>query len=216
MTQTIKKEFELFSPKHGSIVIEGIEYRDLEEASRAITGLYGFKAGVEIFGRAFVLTADEIIRFAQTGLPYTLGGCNSKGVFTLRCHENGPTENVRWFDRGEAGNHEPDEESDSPFADRFFRFDRELTTFTLGGRPEAIFTKLTPLDLSGRDVCRMLDAADIRDHGGQWCVGFFTEPVALGRRVYPKGTVAVFQGRRPGKRFVVFSVAPGESSPDGE
>jgi hypothetical protein len=104
--------------------------------------------------------------------------------------------------------------SKSPFTDRFFRFDRVTTTLILGNHSEKIFAKLTVLDLNGEDACRMLDAAAIVDHGGQWCIGVFNEPVVIARELYPKDTVAVFQGRKPGKRFVLFSLDPDETQPE--
>ncbi len=106
------------------------------------------------------------------------------------------------------------EESDTPFTDRFFKYDRVLTTLTLGSQFEAIFAKLTELDLDVEDVSRMLDASDIDNHNGHWCIGVFKEPVVIAWKLFPKDTVAVFQGKKPGKRFVLFSVDPDETLPE--
>ncbi len=116
-------------------------------------------------------------------------------------------------EENEKTNAERNEESDTPFTDRLFRFDRRLTTVVLRNNPEEIFAKLTVLDLGVKDACRLIQAADIRDHDGQWCIGVFNEEIVIARKLYPKDTVAVLQGRKPGKRCVLFSFDPDETLP---
>lgn len=96
-------------------------------------------------------------------------------------------------------------ESRTSFADRFFAIERRTMSFVLG-RNDEIFLNLETSDLTREDCCRLLDAAGIDNHHGQWGIGIFDEPMAVCGQLYPKHTLAVFQGNKPGSRFTLFSV----------
>lgn len=96
-------------------------------------------------------------------------------------------------------------ESRTTFTERFFVIERRVMNFVLGKKDE-IFFNLNTFDLSKEDCCRLLNAAGIDHHHGQWGIGVFDEPMAVCGQLYPKYTVAVFQGNDPGKRFTLFSV----------
>lgn len=96
-------------------------------------------------------------------------------------------------------------EPSTSFADSFFAVTRRTRTFVLGQQKE-IGSNSTALGLSDEDSCRLLSAAGIDNHNGQWGIGFFTEPMAVCGQLYPKYTLVVFQGSKPGSRFTLFSV----------
>ncbi len=96
-------------------------------------------------------------------------------------------------------------ESQKSFADRFFAVTRRTRTFVLGERNE-ICGHSHALALDGMDSCRLLEAAGIENHHGRWGIGVFIEPLAVCGRLYPKHTLVVFQGSKPGSRFTLFSV----------
>ena len=97
-----KKRFTLYVPdpsrKECTISFEGYEWGDLQQASESIIGQYGYKFALEIFGRVFVMTDGEAIRFGQHKLPFTMGIANSKQYSTWSLNEDGPKEHVRWLD----------------------------------------------------------------------------------------------------------------------
>ena len=97
-----KKRFTLYVPdpsrKECEITFEGYEWADLQQAAESIGDEIGHKFALEIFGRAFVLTDFEAIRFGQHKLPFTMGIANSKGFSSWSLNEDGPKEDVRFLD----------------------------------------------------------------------------------------------------------------------
>jgi len=55
-----------------------------------------------------------------------------------------------------------------------------------------------------RQLCRNISRSF--SERGEWLIGIFEEPVAVCGQLYPKHTVAVFEGRTVGCRFALFSV----------
>ena len=97
-------------------------------------------------------------------------------------------------------------QSKTPFTDKFFQVSRRITYFTLGADSSGIFEHVRPLDLNGSDTYSLYDATGISTKRGEWLIGIFEEPVAVCGQLYPKHTVAVFEGRTAGCRFALFSV----------
>ncbi len=89
------------------------------------------------------------------------------------------------------------------FTDEFFHATRRTTTFVLGEHSD-IFQQAHPLGIDNDEAGLLLNAAGI-EHCN-WSIGVFDEPVDVCGRLYPKYTLAVFQGSKPGSRFVLFSV----------
>ena len=93
----------------------------------------------------------------------------------------------------------------TPFTDKFFQVNRRITYFILGNDQQGIFEHFRDLDLDGGDAYRMFSATGITTTRN-WCIGVFDEPVIVCGQLYPKATVAVFEGKAPGSRFALFSV----------
>jgi len=91
------------------------------------------------------------------------------------------------------------------FTDRFFRANRRVRYFVLGNDQCGIFAHFRILDWNGADSRRLFNATGIDADAGDWLTGIFDEPVTVCGQLYPKGTVAVFQGKWPGSRFALFS-----------
>ena len=106
----------------------------------------------------------------------------------------------------------PAPEVGAPFLDRFFAVERRTATFVLGGNSDTIFYNMTVLDLNGSDCRRLLEAADIDNHNGDWYIGVFNVPMPVCGVLFPKHTLAVFQGKRPGCRFTLFSTVPNDKT----
>jgi|GEM_PF-2565650 len=100
----------------------------------------------------------------------------------------------------------PELQSETPYADKFFRVPRRITYLTLGVSPKEIFERFEEFDLNSDECCCFLDAAGIEVHNKSWRIGTFIEPVVLCGLIFPKHTVAVFQGMKPNSRIALFSV----------
>lgn len=96
-------------------------------------------------------------------------------------------------------------QSQTPFTDKFFQVSRRITFFVLGNDQKGIFKHLRELELDGGDSYCLFNATGIAT-ARNWCIGVFDESVVVCGQLYPKRTVAVFQGREPGSRFALFSV----------
>ena len=96
------------------------------------------------------------------------------------------------------------DKSQSPFTDKFFHVSRRIAHFTLGKDQQGIFEHFRNLDLDSGDSYRIFTATGI-DPTKNWCIGVFDEPTAVCGQLFPKQTVAVFQGREPGSRLALFS-----------
>jgi len=97
------------------------------------------------------------------------------------------------------------QKSKTPFTDKFFQVNRRITYFILGKDQQSLFEHFRDLDLDGGDSYCLFSATGMNTTR-TWRIGVFEEPVAVCRRLYPKGTVAVFQGTAPGSRFAMLSV----------
>lgn len=189
---------------------EGYEWPDLEAASRSMIGKYGYKMPIELFGRVFVVASEDVRRLSQRGLPFTMGAASQHGFTALECNKNGPKSHVRWLDDEIIEKVVVDltpRDGEISFAETFFEIERQVFHFTLGKNPTEIFTNLRFLDVDASDCVRLLEAANISNHYGKWIIGMFCEPVVVCGQLFPKQTVAVFQGENPGSRFALFSVA---------
>ena len=100
--------------------------------------------------------------------------------------------------------------SATPFTDKIFQVTRHVTYFTLGN-DQSLFDHFRELALSGTDSHRMFNATGIAAATGDGHIGIFDEPTAVCGRLYPKHTVAVFQGKWAGSRFALFSVDDGDA-----
>jgi hypothetical protein len=100
-------------------------------------------------------------------------------------------------------------ESWTPFTDKFFRVTRKVTYFTLGNDHNDIFDYFTELDLGGGDCCRLIDASGIHVKPG-WFIGVLNEPIVVCDYCYPKGVLAIFQGKEPGSHLALFSFEVGD------
>jgi len=96
--------------------------------------------------------------------------------------------------------------SETPFADKFFQVPRRVTYLTLGSDHQNIFEYFKGLDLNGDECCCFLEATGIDVRDNSWRIGVFYEPVVVCGRLYPKHTVAVIQGMKPNSRVALFSV----------
>jgi len=96
-------------------------------------------------------------------------------------------------------------QSQTPFTDKFFQAHRQVTYFALGSDSQTIFEHFRTLDLSNDESLCLFTATGIETTTRDWCIGVFDEPVVVCGDLYPKHTLAVFQGRSPGKRFALFS-----------
>ncbi len=86
------------------VQFEAVEYANLRQAAEAVIGKYGFKLALEIFGRAFVLTAEEAQRFGRWNLPFIMGIANKRDYMMLQCNENCRATGVRWLTADELPN----------------------------------------------------------------------------------------------------------------
>jgi hypothetical protein len=102
-------------------------------------------------------------------------------------------------------------ESKTPFTDNFFRVTRKVMYFALGSDHKDIFEHLTALDLSGDECCRVRDATGIQVKV-DWFIGTLNEPFVVCGQCWPKGTLAVFQGMKPGNHFALFSFENGDET----
>ena len=93
----------------------------------------------------------------------------------------------------------------TPFTDKFFQISHRVTYFVLGKDQQSIFENFRDIDLDSDDSYRLFIATGI-DPAKNRCIGVFDEPTVVCGQLYPKSTVAVFQGREPGSRFALFSV----------
>ena len=96
-------------------------------------------------------------------------------------------------------------QSQTPFTDKFFQVSRRVTYFVLGKDQQGVFENFRALDLDSGDSYRLFIATGI-DPAKNRCIGVFDEPTIVCGQLFPKQTVAVFQGREPGNRFALFSV----------
>ena len=96
-------------------------------------------------------------------------------------------------------------QSQTPFTNKFFQVNRRIMYFILGKDQESIFDHLRTIKLEGGDSYNLFNATGITTTK-HWCIGVFDEPVTVCGQLYPKSTVAVFQGRAPGSRFALLSV----------
>ena len=96
-------------------------------------------------------------------------------------------------------------QSQTSFTDKFFQVHRQISYFTLGGDSQAIFEHFRKLDLSSDESYQLFEATGIKIVTRDRCIGVFDEPVVVCGQLYPKLTLAVFQGRSPGQRFALFS-----------
>ena len=97
------------------------------------------------------------------------------------------------------------DKSQTPFTDKFFQVSRRIAYFVLGKDQESIFEHFRDLDLDSGDSYRLFNATGI-ETTKNWCIGIFDEPTVVCGQLFPKQTVAVFQGREPGSRFALFTV----------
>ena len=97
------------------------------------------------------------------------------------------------------------DKSQTPFTDKFFRVSRRIAYFTLGSDQQGVFENFRALDLDSGDSYRLFIATGI-ETTKSWCIGIFDEPTVVCGQLFPKQTVAVFQGREPGSRLALFSV----------
>jgi hypothetical protein len=98
-------------------------------------------------------------------------------------------------------------ESNTAFADTFFQVPRRVTHFTLGNNPERIFEHFNDLGLHADEYISFHEATGIEiRYPRRWRIGIANQPVVICNQLYPKHTVAMFQGKTPNSRFAVFNV----------
>jgi hypothetical protein len=106
-----------------------------------------------------------------------------------------------------------EQQSETPFADKFFRVPRRVTCFTLGIAPQEIFERFHALNLNSDECYCFLEATGIDVRNNQWRIGTFSEPVVICGQMFPKHTVAMFQGMKPNSRIALFSVDEADTEP---
>jgi hypothetical protein len=82
-----------------------------------------------------------------------------------------------------------------------------VTHCTLGNNPERIFEHFNDLDLHADEYISFHEATGIEiRYPRRWRIGIANKPFVICNQLYPKHTVAVFQGKTPNSRFAVFNV----------
>ena len=101
--------------------------------------------------------------------------------------------------------------SETPFADKFFRVTRKLTHYVLGNDHKNIFEYFTRPKLKADDNLRLIDASGIKVKP-DWFIGTLVEPIVVCGHCYPSGTLAVFQSKELGSHFAIFSFEEGDET----
>jgi len=96
-----KKQFVLSAPpswRESSIItFKGYEWTDLSLASYTIRNKYGAQFAVEIKGRCFTLSFQEMFKITQLGIPFLLGFHCDNSPVVLPCHGVCSDENFKWL-----------------------------------------------------------------------------------------------------------------------
>jgi hypothetical protein len=93
-----KKQFVLSPGQEESrITFCGYEWCDLEQASRMVTDVYHGCLAVEIFGRAFILSCNEVQKIARTGIPFKLGFYQHDHVEEIVCNVKATEGRFQWI-----------------------------------------------------------------------------------------------------------------------